>query len=122
MRKLWWLPSFLLIVAVVVFWHPVEYWIAHETGSYDTPGTAHDYNFFSGFGSDLGEYVIIDSIFSHTAMLWKMHTCHLHWWCWRSGSFQLGSTPYKLCHHHHPDDHPTVQEAVAAYTQVKEAA
>src|ERR1700735_1917318 len=42
---------FLSVVAIVIWWHPFEHWLAYATGSYNTPGVAHNYNFFSGSGS-----------------------------------------------------------------------
>ena len=120
MKRLWWLPNVAALVLVIIFYHQWQHWLAYATGSYNTPGVAHNYNAFSGALSDLGEYSIAAGFFSHTAMLWKAHTCHLHWWCWRAPKYQLGDTPHMLCHVHHPDEQQTAKEALADYVADKE--
>src|SRR5260370_17422550 len=107
-RYLWWLPSVIAVALAVVYYHSWQFWLAHATGSYDTPGVAHHYNFFSGFGSDLGEYTIAAGILGHVVVIWRAHTCHAAWWCWRSPRYQLGDSPHMLCHPHHPHPNPSL--------------
>jgi hypothetical protein len=99
-------------VAAVIWYHSWQHWISYGTGSYDTPGVAHHYNFFSGFGSDLGEYTIVASLAGNIAVVWRAHTCQRFWWCWRHPAAVLEGTQYRLCHRHHPDGIPGVAEAV----------
>lgn len=66
------------------------------TGSNNTSG--NQYGFWSGFGSDIGEFAIIGSI----AVAYRKINCHVEG-CRRIGHYQLGGTPYKLCKRHHPD-------------------
>jgi hypothetical protein len=87
-------------------------WIAVHTGTDNEPGPF--YGFWSGFGSDLGEYALVVGLAGNVTLLWRKHTCHYAWWCWRHPHHQLEGTPFLLCEHHHPDDHPSVREAVAA--------
>ena len=122
-RVLRWWPSlipFTILFYLIHWYYQWEHWLSHATGSYDTPagtaaGTPHHYNFFSGFGSDLGYTSIVASVIGAALLQWRMHTCHYKWWCWRHPHHNLEGTPYKLCTRHHPDDVPTVAEAVAAH-------
>jgi hypothetical protein len=111
-KKLWFLPAIVALVLTWYYYAEWQHWISHATGSYDVPGVAHHYNFFSGFGSDLGEYVIATSIFSHVAILWRIHTCHYSWWCWRHPHHDLEGTPFKICGYHHPDVVPVTAKQV----------
>lgn len=67
-----------------------------------TPSTA--YNFWSGFGSDVGEFGIVLGL-GHAA---RARNCHVKG-CWRIGHHSHG--PYKLCSRHHPDVPDQVTEA-----------
>jgi hypothetical protein len=117
MKRFWFLAPLIVLAIAVMYYHQWQHWLSHGTGSYDTPGVAHHYNFFSGSGSDISELTIAASLASSTVILWRAHTCHRYWWCWRHGNYNLDGTPYKLCSKHHPDDVPSVAEAVAAYEE-----
>ena len=56
------------------------------------------YNFWSGFGSDLGEVVLIGGLVT----LARAHNCHVKG-CWRINKHPIEGTPYKVCRKHHPD-------------------
>lgn len=120
-----WTGVVLLGVAFGLWWgHGGQYWLAVHTGTCPqsgscTTGTGAYYGFWSGFGSDIGEYAIIVGLFGHLALFWRQHTCHATWWCWRHPHHQVGDSPYYVCAHHHPLDVPTVKEAMQ---QVREAA
>lgn len=73
-------------------WH----WFLTVTGSNNTSGTW--YGFWSGFGSDIGELVIIGGLIQ----LVRHHNCHVKG-CLRWGRHQVEGTPYKVCRVHHPD-------------------
>lgn len=118
-----WLLILFGVTTLVVTWRMgTQHWLTVHTGSENMPGTAPNYNFWSGFGSDLGEYTIAAGLFGHVGVLWRTHTCHRYWWCWRHPHHQLEGTPYMLCRHHHPDELSTVAEAVQAYKDANVAA
>lgn len=103
------------MLALAVTWRlGAQHWLAYHTGSLNTPGSPPNYNFWSGFGSDLGEYSIAAGLFGHIGVAWRSHTCHRYWWCWRAPRFELEGTPYMLCRRHHPCPPPPVGEAVDA--------
>ncbi len=63
-------------------------------------GTGPWYGFYSGFGGDLGEVVLIGGL----VQLYRSHTCHVDHprFCWRFGAHPVAGTPYKVCRRHHP--------------------
>jgi len=124
----WWPLLILAFLFCVFFFYPEwQHWLSHSTGSYNcTPttcpnGVVHNYNAFSGSISDVGEYTIAVGMFSNVAVVWRAHTCHMHWWCWRHAAHVLDGTEYKLCHVHHPDEKHNVKKAVARYQEIKAA-
>ena len=60
------------------------------------------YNFWSGFGSDLGEATLISAVGIGVYTGVRKVNCHTKG-CWRIGHHPLQGTPYILCRHHHPD-------------------
>jgi hypothetical protein len=106
----WILPVIVLwgITALVIWYHSWQHWLSHGTGSYDTPGVAHHYNFFSGSGSDLGYVTILGGLVTIIWHIYSAHNCHdpegwLPWGCWRIGKYQAAGGQFKLCYKHHPD-------------------
>lgn len=75
-------------------WH----WILNFTGTHIPSTGSQWYNFWSGFGSDIGEVVIIGGVWS----LYRKHNCHVKG-CWRIGKHAVDGTPYIVCATHHPD-------------------
>jgi len=59
------------------------------------------YGFWSGFGSDLGEFAIFGGLIA----AYRRHTCHVDHprFCWRPGTHPVAGTPYRACKKHHPD-------------------
>lgn len=120
--------SALLILAGLVLmfatWRMgTQHWLAFHTGSLNTSGSPPNYNFWSGFGSDLGEYAVAAGLFGHIGVFWRSNTCHRYWWCWRHPHYRLGDTPYMLCHKHHPDGGAgPVGDAVAQYVEEQQKA
>lgn len=72
-----------------MIWH----WILTVTGANNTSGTW--YGFWSGFGSDLTEFVI----FAGFIKLYRHHNCTIKG-CPRIGHHPIDGTPYKTCHKH----------------------
>lgn len=94
-------------------WH----WFLTVTGSNDTSGTW--YGFWSGFGSDLGEFAIVGGLIS----LYRQRICHARW-CWRRGRIEVEGTPYTTCRKHYPggdgdDDDPTFEEIAEQYARAR---
>lgn len=80
-----------------------------------TPSTA--YNFWSGFGSDVGEVVIIGGL----VQLYRKHSCHVRG-CWRISRHPVEGTPYVVCTRHHPTvptGGATVEEIHAAHSEAQ---
>ncbi len=83
---------------LVHFW----WWFQNFTGTNITPaqvsnGGSHQYNFWSGFGSDISELLILGGIIQ----LYRKHNCHVKG-CWRVGKYPVEGTPYIVCKKHHP--------------------
>lgn len=73
------------------------HWLAHVLG---LDGPSYWANFWSGFGSCLGEF----SIPAAAIAFWYHHTCHVNHprFCWRPGTHPVAGTPYRACRKHHP--------------------
>ena len=78
----------------------VRHWVALHTGILNG-GPDKYYNFWSGFGSDLGEATLISAVGLGLYTGLRKVNCHTKG-CWRIGKHQLSGTPYVLCRHHHP--------------------
>lgn len=83
------------------WYHIVQHWLAYMTGSENTSGAPPNYNFWSGFGSDLGEVTIVGAMLA----VFKKHNCHTRW-CLRIGRHEFTDPStgviYLLCRRHHP--------------------
>jgi hypothetical protein len=91
----------LFIVIVAVFAVPgIRHWVAFHTGTLHG-GPDPYYNFWSGFGSDLGEATLISAVGLGVYTGVRKVNCHTKG-CWRIGKHALHGTPYVLCRHHHP--------------------
>ena len=68
-----------------------------ETGTDSSASRA--YNFFSGFGSDIGEVAILGGIIQ----IYRHANCHVKG-CARLGrhEYEMDGAKYKLCRKHHP--------------------
>lgn len=114
-HKGWLILGGILAFAIAAgFWWDVgqgQTWLAIHTGTdYCVNIPAHAlpvckaYGFFSGIGSDFGEYVIFTALGGTLIVTWRAHTCQAKWWCWRRQNHALADHPdIKLCHVHHPD-------------------
>lgn len=90
------------------------HWLAIHTGTLNEPGPY--YGFFSGFGSDLGEYVIAVSVCVGLYHMFRKHNCHQPG-CWRIGRHKIDGTEYIVCRKHHPHDKDKVREDLEALRQ-----
>jgi len=94
----------LLVVGIALlaaFFGVVRHWLALHTGTLHG-GPDLYYNFWSGFGSDLGEATLISAVGIGVYTGVRKVNCHTKG-CWRIGHHPLDGTPYILCRHHHPD-------------------
>ena len=80
-------------------WHSITdfFGITNEAG----PG----YGFWSGFGSDLGEFALVGAVIG----TYRKHMCHVDG-CWRIQRHVVEGTPYVVCRRHHPKVHGAVTE------------
>lgn len=80
---------------ITLIWH----WFLNFTGINIPSNGSKWYNFWSGFGSDLGEIAILGSLLG----LYRHHNCTVKG-CWRIGHHAVDGTPYKTCHKHTTTD------------------
>ena len=85
---------------LVAFFAAVRHWLALHTGTLHG-GPDLYYNFWSGFGSDLGEATLITAVGVGVYTGVRKVNCHTKG-CWRIGHHTLEGTPYILCRKHHP--------------------
>jgi len=113
------------IVLIAVFFAAVRHWLALHTGTLHG-GPDLYYNFWSGFGSDLGEATLISAVGVGVYAGVRKVNCHTKG-CWRIGHHQLEGTPYILCRHHHPlvpsggASHEHILEQHRRYNEAKAA-
>jgi hypothetical protein len=81
------------------FIHDLLHWLSVHTGTSIKPSPSVYYNFWSGFGSDIGEVVIIGGMV-HFA---RNHNCGVKG-CWRFHRYEydMDGVIHKVCRHHHP--------------------
>lgn len=82
------------VALAVVYYHTWQHWLSYATGSYNVPGTPHNYGFFSGSGSDISELGILFTLCLLIYHAYRKGNCHTHG-CWRIGSLPNGD--YKVC-------------------------
>jgi len=118
----------LLVVGVallIAFFGGLRHWLALHTGTLHG-GPDLYYNFWSGFGSDLGEATLISAVGIGVYTGVRKVNCHTKG-CWRIGHHPLDGTPYILCRHHHPDvpskgaSHEHILEQRRKYKEAEEA-
>jgi hypothetical protein len=118
----------LLVVGIaflIAFFDVVRHWLALHTGTLHG-GPDLYYNFWSGFGSDIGEATLITAVGIGVYTGVRKVNCHTKG-CWRIGHHRLDGTPYILCRHHHPDvptkgaSHEHILEQHRKYKEAKEA-
>jgi hypothetical protein len=122
------LSLLLLVVGIaflIAFFDVVRHWLALHTGTLHG-GPDLYYNFWSGFGSDLGEATLVTAVGIGVYTGVRKVNCHTKG-CWRIGRHPLDGTPYILCRHHHPDvpntgaSYEHILEQHRKYKEAKEA-
>jgi hypothetical protein len=89
------------IAFLIAFFDVTRHWLALHTGTLHGGPDVY-YNFWSGFGSDLGEATLISAVGIGVYTGVRKANCHTKG-CWRIGHHRLEGTAYILCRHHHPD-------------------
>jgi hypothetical protein len=113
------------VAFLIAFFGVVRHWLALHTGTLHG-GPDLYYNFWSGFGSDLGEATLITAVGIGVYTGVRKVNCHSKG-CWRIGRHPLDGTPYILCRHHHPDvpnkgaSHEHILEQHRKYKEAMEA-
>lgn len=95
------------VVALAVAWQlGVRRWLAFETGSQNTTGAPHNYNFFSGFGS-----IILPPVLNGLALasvFWWHNQCHVAGCLFYARRKTAAGD--RACWRHHPERRVTVAE------------
>ena len=113
------------IVLLIALYGPLRHWLALHTGT-THGGPDVYYNFWSGFGSDLGEATLISAVGLGVYTGVRKVNCHVKG-CWRIGHHPLLGTPYILCRRHHPNvptagaSHEHILEQHRKYKEAQEA-
>jgi hypothetical protein len=113
------------IALIIAFFAAFRHWLALHTGTLHG-GPDLYYNFWSGFGSDLGEATLITAVGVGVYTGVRKVNCHTKG-CWRIGHHVLEGTPYILCRHHHPGvptkgaTHEHILEQHRQFKEAKEA-
>jgi hypothetical protein len=89
-----------VLVLIALNFAFLRHWVGLHVGAQSTL-TGPWYNFWSGFGSDLGEATLITAVIAAMTAGFRKSNCHVKG-CWRLGHFPLEHTPFHLCHRHHP--------------------
>jgi hypothetical protein len=89
------------IALLIAYFDFLRHWTAIHTGTIYSTSSPVYYNFWSGFGSDLGEATLIGAVSIGVYTGVRRVNCHTRG-CWRIGHYPLEGTPYHLCPHHHP--------------------
>jgi len=93
--------------------HAILHWLSIHTGTSVKPSPSVFYNFWSGFGSDLGEAAILVGMV-HFA---RHANCGVKG-CWQFSrhEYDMDGVKHKLCRKHHPHvDGPVTAAQVAAH-------
>lgn len=93
----------------------MTHWLFHILGLDNLGGPW--YGFWSGFGSDLSEVVLIGALYQ----LFRKHNCHVKG-CWRVGRHPVDGTDHIVCRRHHPDDDPTHADVLQNHYDAKRRA
>jgi hypothetical protein len=109
--------AILILALVIGFIGVIRHWFALHTGTLHGGPDVY-YNFWSGFGSDLGEATLISAVGVGVYTGVRKVNCHTKG-CWRIGHHPLEGTPYILCRHHHPEvpNHGATHEHILAQHQ-----
>lgn len=115
----------LALVGLALSLDLAQHWWAVHTGTYIPGSPDVYYNFWSGFGSDLGEVTLVSAVVAGLVAGYRKIECHDPK-CHRIGhhDYEMNGATYKLCRVHHPavdhENRPT-REHFAAHHAAKTA-
>jgi hypothetical protein len=89
------------LALLIAYFDFLRHWTAIHTGTTYSTNSPIYYNFWSGFGSDLGEATLIGAVSVGVYTGVRKVNCRTKG-CWRIGHYPLEGTPYHLCPRHHP--------------------
>jgi hypothetical protein len=89
------------LALLIAYFDFLRHWTAIHTGTIYSTSSPVYYNFWSGFGSDLGEATLIGAVSIGVYTAVRKVNCHTKG-CWRIGHYPLEGTPFHLCPRHHP--------------------
>lgn len=84
------------MAAFWVFW----WWFSHFWGMDN--GSGPNYLWWSGGGSDIGEYVVATAFVGGLVAFVRRHNCHVHR-CWRMQWKTVPGTDHVVCRKHHAE-------------------
>lgn len=90
------------------WWHWIIVHLSQETGTSNASSRAYD--FWSGFGSDIGEVTLVGVVLSTL----RRYNCGIQG-CWRIGHRGVGTTGHVVCRRHHPDPAPTYEQVLSEH-------
>src|SRR5580698_7102502 len=91
----------------------LQHWVSYWTGSANIPGIVHNYNFWSGFGSDISEIALVIAVFTGVIHAYRARNCEVTR-CWRIGRHKTAAN-HRVCRKHHPDDSLSAQDVLEAH-------
>lgn len=89
------------LTLLLLFFRACWHWFEIHTGT-ARGGPDPYYNFWSGFGSDMGEYAIASSLIVGIVAAYRRHQCQEPT-CWWLGKHPTHDGTFILCRRHHPD-------------------
>lgn len=92
----------------MLWWHQFANWLYFFFG---VSGTGSHYGFWSGSGSDIGEYTVAVGIFLTLAHAVRSKNCEVKH-CWRLGGHATAAG-HRVCRRHHPDPAPSAKDVAA---------
>ena len=114
MSRVRWMVLPVLAVAVIgctLWWVALQHWLAHQTGSLNSPGTPPNYNFYSGTGSILIPPLLDGLVFA--LLFWWHHQCHVSGCLWYAR--RTTAAGERACWRHHPQPERTHQDVLDAH-------
>lgn len=95
-----------VLALLIASWHPVQHWVAIHTGT-ENAGPDKFYNWWSGFGSDLGEATLIAAILGPIYVAARHHNCATRG-CWRLTTHTIEDPDTHVKHNQCVKCHPGI--------------
>jgi hypothetical protein len=115
-KRIFWVLVALATGAFTYWWPQIEHWFSYGTGSYNTPGSPHNYNFNSGWGSILEPFIL--QVLAAVALLWWHNQCHVDGCYWPSKRHKTAAGD-SACWLHHPHKRLTREQLHLRHHEAK---